>query len=60
MAEWKPEDVRKMIVCGTGCVCLVAMVTVVLIWTMLGKLSVDLLGSLSKAGAVGCGLLGSH
>jgi hypothetical protein len=58
MSEWKPDDVRKMIVCGTGCVCLIALVTVVLIGAMLGKLSVDLLGSFSKGGAVGCGLLG--
>jgi hypothetical protein len=60
MSEWKPDDVRKMIVCGTGCVCLVAIVTVVLIGAMLGKLSVELLGSFSKRGPLAAGSWGSH
>jgi hypothetical protein len=58
MAEWKADDVRKLIACGTGCVCLIAIVAVVLVGTMLGKFSLAILGSFSKAGAVGCGLLG--
>lgn len=58
MAAWKPSDVRKMIALGTGCTCLTLIVLTVLYAFLRGTLSIELLGTVSKAGLAGTGLLG--
>jgi hypothetical protein len=56
--NWTPEDVMRMTVIATVCLCLLLLVVGALYGVLFGGLSVDLLGTISKGGLAGCGLLG--
>lgn len=56
--NWKPQDIMRMCVVGTVCLCLLLLVLAVLYGVLYRNLSVELLGSVSKGGLAGCGLLG--
>lgn len=56
-AEWSVEDYLKLIPITTGCLCLLLLVSVVVVCTIKGTITPDILGSLKGAG-VGGGLIG--
>ncbi|PYX61391.1 MAG: hypothetical protein DMG73_03775 [Acidobacteria bacterium] len=57
MPIWTPREVRQLMVCGTGCLCLVVLVLGTVIGVLDGRITPEILGKVSN-GATGVGLLG--
>ena len=48
---WKPEDIVVVMAASTGCICLMIVVIGAVFGVLLGKVSVETLGSIGPVGA---------